>query len=59
MSNTLQGNLFSKGLYSSWCHMPFQDALFDAGEGAAPGDHLVQQRPDTEDGAPGIDCVTR
>lgn len=35
MSNILEGTLFSKGLYSSWCHMPHQDLLFDAGEGAA------------------------
>lgn len=31
------GDIFSKGLYSSWCHMPFmgESVLFDAGEGAA------------------------
>jgi ribonuclease Z len=34
MSNTLNGQIFSKGLYSSWCHLS-NSILFDAGEGAA------------------------
>ena len=37
MSNQLSGRIFSKGLYSSWCHIvgAGTNMLFDAGEGAA------------------------
>lgn len=37
MSNALNGQIFSKGLYSSWCHVvgAGPNMLFDAGEGAA------------------------
>jgi ribonuclease Z len=31
----VNGTLFSKGLYSSWCHLPQFELMFDAGEGAA------------------------
>jgi ribonuclease Z len=32
---SVNATLFSKGLYSSWCHLPQLEILFDAGEGAA------------------------
>lgn len=31
----INGTLFSKGLYSSWCHIPQFELMFDAGEGSA------------------------
>jgi len=33
--NKNNGTLYSKGLYSSFCHIPKFDTLFDAGEGCA------------------------
>lgn len=35
MTNKINGTLYSKGLYSSFCHVPKFDVLFDAGEGCA------------------------
>ena len=35
MSDGLNISLFSKALYSSWCHAPTYNVLFDCGEGCA------------------------
>ena len=35
MTGNLNISIFSKALYSSWCHLPSYNALFDCGEGCA------------------------
>ena len=35
MNNELNISIFSKALYSSWCHVPQYNILFDCGEGCA------------------------
>ena len=43
MNNGLNISVFSKALYSSWCHVPQYNILFDCGEGCATsiGNHLA------------------
>ena len=43
MNNGLNISIFSKALYSNWCHDKTRNILFDCGEGAAThiGNHLA------------------
>jgi ribonuclease Z len=43
VNNNLNVSIFSKALYSSWCHYPTYNLLFDCGEGCAThiGNHLA------------------